>query len=105
MNQGYPYEKRISWIWKDHWLLLKAEHYDRKGELVKTLHNHWKKVQGFWTLTQSLMKDHSKDHSTIIATYNVRYNTKLADSFFLPSNLPDTAEFYTKKAGANEAVR
>lgn len=105
INQGDPYGKRISWIWKDNWLLLKMEHYDRKGKLLKTLHNHWKKIQGFWTLTQSLMKDPQRDHMTIIATKDVRYNTKIVDSFFLPSNLQEAAEFYTtrEKGGADEA--
>lgn len=97
INQGDPYGKRISWIWKDNWLLLRMERYDGKGKLIKTLHNHWKKIQGFWTLTQSLMKDQHKDHLTIIATDDVRYNTKIVDSFFLPSNLQVAAEFYTQR--------
>lgn len=97
INQGDPYGKRISWIWKENWLLLKLEHYDGNGKLIKTLHNHWKKIQGFWTLTQSLMKDHHKDHLTIIATDHVRYNTKIVDSFFLPSNLQVAAEFYAQR--------
>jgi hypothetical protein len=79
--------KRIYWIWKDHWLPLKVDFYDSKGTLERTLYNHWTQEQRFWTLKQSLMKDHKSQHLTIMRVDKVEYNTKLSDIFFNPSFL------------------
>jgi len=79
--------RRIFWIWKDKWLSLKVDFYDSEGKLRKTLYNHWAQVQGFWTLRQSLMKNHKTQHQTIMRVDKVEYNTESSDIYFTPSLL------------------
>jgi outer membrane lipoprotein-sorting protein len=89
-----PYNKTISWVWKDNWVLLKRDFYDSDGVLIKTLTNHWAKKGEYWALKQSLMKHHRKDHLTVITIKNVKYNTQLADSLFHPAQLEYSVSFY-----------
>lgn len=86
-KQNNSPSKRIFWIWKDKWLPLKTDSYDSRGRLRKTLYNHWAQVQGFWTLKQSLMKDHKTHHQTIMRVDKVEYNTEASDIYFNPSFL------------------
>jgi outer membrane lipoprotein-sorting protein len=94
VDKADPYSKKTSWVWKDNWVLLKREFYDSAGVLIKSLNNHWVKIEGYWTLRQSLMKDHRKNQEIIVTKKNVKYNTRLADSLFLPAQLEYTASRY-----------
>ncbi|MBI2876721.1 MAG: outer membrane lipoprotein-sorting protein [Candidatus Tectomicrobia bacterium] len=80
----HAYQKRVSWIWKEAWLPLKIDFYDREGRPFKVRHNHWTKVQGIWTLRQSVMKDLRREEMTILVTQAAVYNTGLKDYLFAP---------------------
>lgn len=83
-EESHFYQKKISWIWKDFWLPIKVDFYDRKGRPFRARHNHWNKIQGIWTLKQSLMKDLLEGDMTILSTQSAVYNTGLKDSLFVP---------------------
>ena len=83
-----PYSKTISWIWKDRGLPVRVDHYDRKDNLIRTLfHHYWTEVQGVWFPKQSLMKDHEREHMTLLFVNEVQYNAGLTDAIFWPANL------------------
>jgi hypothetical protein len=87
-NQDNSLVKRVFWIWRDTWLPLKIDFYGPRGILRKTTYNHWVQMERFWTLKQSLSKDHKKQHETIIRLDKVEYNTDdLSDIYFNPSLL------------------
>ncbi|MGC9312071.1 MAG: outer membrane lipoprotein-sorting protein [Sediminispirochaetaceae bacterium] len=77
------FSKTVSWIVKDKWIGLKREYYDAKGQIYKTLNiEDYKQIDGYWVITNMLMKDLDRDQSTRIEMENVKFDTGLSDSFF-----------------------
>ncbi len=88
---AHPYSKLVSWIWKDRGLPVKVNYYDQKDSFRKTLFYHyWAQVQGVWFPKQLLLKDHKREHTTLLFVSSVQYNTGLNDTLFVPSNLEYT---------------
>ena len=77
------FSKTVSWIVKDKWIGLKREYYNDKGEVYKTLSiEDYEKIDGYWVITDMLMEDLDRDHSTRIEMENVQFDTGLTDRFF-----------------------
>jgi outer membrane lipoprotein-sorting protein len=77
------FSKTVSWIAGDKWIGLKREYYDDKGRIYKTLNiEDYEQIDGYWVITNMLMKDLDRDQSTRIEMENVRFDTGLTDSFF-----------------------
>lgn len=80
---GYMYSKTVSWIIKDKWIGLKKEFYDEDSDFLKTLHvKKYEKVEGFWTILHSVMKNDQKNHKTIMEYKDVEINTGIRDDYF-----------------------
>ncbi|GAB6098969.1 outer membrane lipoprotein-sorting protein [Halanaerocella petrolearia] len=61
------YAKRISWVTKKHSIPVRVEMYSKKtGEVEKVMKvkQNIKKVQGIWTIFNTIMKDKETGHST-----------------------------------------
>ncbi|NOG45054.1 MAG: outer membrane lipoprotein-sorting protein [Calditrichaeota bacterium] len=82
-DEEYMYSKTISWIIKDKWIGLKKEFYDEDEEFLKTLTvKKYEKINGFWIITESEMKNHQKNHTTNMKLQNITIDGGIADNKF-----------------------
>lgn len=82
-EEDYIYSGIISWIMKDNMIGLKREFYDEDGDLLKTLTIHeYDKIDGYWTILKTEMKNVQKDHKTVMEFSDVQINQGVADSKF-----------------------
>jgi outer membrane lipoprotein-sorting protein len=77
------YSKRVQWVAKDIWIPLKAELYDKDGDLkkVQTVHE-LKQVQGYWTPMKATMENVQSGHATKLDIDKIRYNEDLDPDLF-----------------------
>ena len=77
------YSRVKSWIPKDIFLPVRAEYFNKKGQHVKTYTvQALENIQGIWTPTKVKMHDLQDDHTTIMHTTQIEYNTDVQDSLF-----------------------
>jgi outer membrane lipoprotein-sorting protein len=75
-DEDYMYSKTITWIRKDNFVGLKKEFYDEDGELLKTLTiKKVDKIDGFWIITNSEMKNVQNNHKTVIKLSDISINS------------------------------
>jgi len=86
-NSGYS--KRIVWVDKDEYRIIKVEFYDRKKSLLKTLsYNDFKLyLDKFWRANTSTMINHQNGKSTELKWNNYNFKTGLSDSDFSRNSL------------------
>ncbi|RLF33291.1 MAG: outer membrane lipoprotein-sorting protein [Thermoplasmata archaeon] len=100
--QGYPcfvvesipkkgtsqYSKRISWVDKERFLVLKTEFYNKKGKKCKIFRvEKIEKISGIWTAIRTVMEDLIRQHKTLMNVVEVKYNQGTDDEIFTLSNL------------------
>lgn len=77
------FSKTVSWIVKEKWIGLQREYYNDKGQIYKTLNiEDFEQIDGYWVITNMIMKDLDRDQSTRIEMENVKFDIGLTDSFF-----------------------
>ena len=77
------FSKTVSWIAKDKWIGLKREYYAENGQVYKSLNiDEFEQIDGYWVITNMLMKDLDRSHSTRLEMENVKFDNNLTDSFF-----------------------
>jgi outer membrane lipoprotein-sorting protein len=78
------YSKRIAWITKDNYLILKIEYYSRQGKLIKTQTSaEWRVAQGTaWRAGKILMDNHRDRHKTSISITKIELNKNIDDQTF-----------------------
>ncbi len=82
-NEDYMYSKTITWIDKSTFVGVQKEFYDEDEELLKTLTiNEVKKIEGFYVITNSEMKNVQNNHSTTMILSDVTVNTGITASKF-----------------------
>ncbi|HHN48382.1 MAG TPA: outer membrane lipoprotein-sorting protein [Bacteroidales bacterium] len=82
-DPSYMYSKTITWVMKDNFLGLKREFYDRNGKLLKVQNiKKFDKIEGFWTILETEMKNVQKNHRTDMDFKKVEINTGVSDSQF-----------------------
>ncbi len=82
-DEDYMYTKTKTWIRKDNFVGVKKEFYDEDGELLKVLTiKKVEKIEGFWIITHSEMKNVQKNHKTTIKLSNIKVNTGVPASKF-----------------------
>lgn len=86
-KKNYIYSKKIFWIWKGEWVILKGEYYDWKERHFKSLKMDWHKVDNIWTPRKFQMKNLHTGHKTIIDISNAVYNTGLSEDIFSKRSL------------------
>ena len=86
---SYPSEKDakfpkiISWVTKDTFVVIKAEYYNRRGELEKTYRvDKLEKIDEIWTPLEFQMENHDLNHKTISVVTDVEYNTGIPEHSF-----------------------
>lgn len=83
-DKASGYSKRIVWIDKDEYRIVKVEFYDRKKSLLKTLsYQDFKLYLGkYWRANTSKMVNHQTGKETELQWNNYNFQTGLAESDF-----------------------
>lgn len=77
------YSKMHTLIDKDNYTILKSDYYDRGGNKVKTLvNNKIENIGGYWIITDLVMTDLKKDHSTRMIFTETKVDTGLTEDDF-----------------------
>jgi len=86
-NSGYT--RRIVWVDKDEYRIIKIDFYDRKNALLKTLsYNNFELYLGqYWRALESEMFNHQTGKSTSLVWNNYQFKTGLKESDFSRSSL------------------
>ena len=86
-NSGYT--RRIVWVDKDEYRIIKIDFYDRKNALLKTLsYNNFELYLGqYWRALESEMLNHQTGKSTSLVWNNYQFKTGLKESDFSRSSL------------------
>lgn len=82
------YSQRITWFDKATWVPVKIELYDKKGKMEKVMDvSKMEKVQGYWSVLETSMKNVQTGHSTKLTVGKLLYNEKLNPRLFTPNFL------------------
>ncbi|WP_233900722.1 outer membrane lipoprotein-sorting protein [Tenacibaculum piscium] len=77
------YARKIAWISKTRNIPLKIDFYDQDNELLKTLTaTEIIKISKYWVITQQEMKNHQKNHKTIMKLTNLSVDKNLNKNIF-----------------------
>jgi hypothetical protein len=75
------YQKIVSWIDKEHFMPLRTEFWNKRGNQFKTYQvKEFAIIDGIATEMEVVMEDHSDQHLTRITTDKIRYNSGIPDS-------------------------
>jgi len=85
------YSKRISWIHTKTLIPLRVDYYKRgrKKPIKRMRVRKLKKIQGYWTVLDSIMYDLKTGHKTRIATKAIKYDQGLTGALFSDQSLAD----------------
>lgn len=83
------YKKIVTWLDKVGYRMVKADFYDRKNELLKTLSasGYRQYLDHYWRADKMEMVNHQKGKSTVLDWSNYRFKTGLSDRDFKPQSL------------------
>jgi hypothetical protein len=81
------YSKIISWIWKDDYIALKEESYNKKGVLKKIKTVELMKVKTYWMPKKVLMEDLSAIHKTELLFDKIEVDTGIDPKIFDQNNM------------------
>lgn len=76
------YAKIISWIWKDDYVELKEEFYDKKGNLKKIKLTELQRVEKYWVPSKVSMQDLKSSHKTDLLFNQISVDTGLKNEIF-----------------------
>jgi hypothetical protein len=89
---GSVYTKRVSWIHPETLVPLRIEFYEGEDTPSKRFEVlRLDEIQGYWTVTDSLMTDLERGDSTQITVNSIQYDTGLPESLFSTSALANPA--------------
>lgn len=86
-NSGYT--KQVAWVDKSEYRVRKVDYYDRKGTLLKTLHNteFHLYVERFWRPHHAYMQNHQTGKSTVLKWSNFSFRLGLDAKDFTQNSL------------------
>jgi len=77
------YGKTRFWVDRANWIIVKAEYWDIKGKLLKTLvADDIRQVDGIWTRHDLTIDNHKTGHKTVFTFSEVDYRTAVKDDIF-----------------------
>lgn len=87
------YGRRVSWIHTDTWIPLRIDFFrPAADEPFKRLSVHRvEQIQGYWTVTDSVMEDLDSGHQTRVLNQETLYDRDLPDTLFSQRALTDPA--------------
>ncbi|MFH1459489.1 MAG: outer membrane lipoprotein-sorting protein [Candidatus Omnitrophota bacterium] len=82
-DKSANYNKIVSFVCKDNFIIIKSDYYDRKGDLEKTYTIlELKQIDNIWTPLVFKMENHDMNHKTDIEIKKVDYNLEIDDFHF-----------------------
>lgn len=81
------YSKIVSWIWKDEYIAVKEESYDKKGTLRKIKTVELTKVKEYWLPKTITMNDLKVTHKTEMVNSDIEVDTGVDASMFDQNNM------------------
>jgi len=82
------YSRTVKWFRKDALLSVKEEFYDKKGDLLKTLHQSNISKKGECWVAHTMVVENVQDrHKTVLELFNVAFDTGLKDDLFRVATL------------------
>jgi outer membrane lipoprotein-sorting protein len=83
-NEGVAtdYSKIVSWIWKEDYLDIREEFYDKKGNLKKAKTLEAQKVEQYWVPNLIVMENLESKHRTELVFEDIEVDTGLDDNMF-----------------------
>jgi outer membrane lipoprotein-sorting protein len=82
------YSRRVIYVEKERYLIVKIEYYDRRDRHSKTLINRdFEQTDGLWRARMSMMEDHQRESRTVWRFTERAINPGLPDSVFSVENM------------------
>jgi hypothetical protein len=81
------YTRKVIWIYKEAFLPLKVEYYDKDGLLKTYRALSFRQQDGFWTVFESEMENFSREHKTRMVIQTMTYDTGVRDDLFQVSTI------------------
>ena len=81
------YSKKISWISKDNWTVLKTDYYDRNGKLLKRQTIEWQTLDNLNVWKKTEIINVQNGHRTIFEVSDLHVNGGLLDDDFTERSL------------------
>lgn len=81
------YNKKISWISKDDWTVLKIDYYDRNSKLLKRQTIEWQSLDNFSVWKKTEVTNVQNGHRTIFEVSDLHVNGGLNDDDFTERTL------------------
>lgn len=81
------YSKKVSWISKDNWTVLKIDYYDRNSKLLKRQIIEWQSLDNFSVWKKTEVTNVQNGHRTIFEVSDLHVNTGLEDEDFTERTL------------------
>lgn len=86
-DPDYPYNKLVSWVDKDTFIVLKVDCYV-KDKLLKTIEvTKLEDVQGYATAMETVVTNHTNNKKSIMVLQKIEYNTNVPDGRFSTQEL------------------
>lgn len=81
--QELGYDRVVSWVDPQLWMIRKTEYWDRHGEHLKTIYfRDIRQVQGIWTAHRLEAHNHQTGHQTLLISTDVDYQSPIDDDLF-----------------------
>ncbi|MCG3117262.1 MAG: outer membrane lipoprotein-sorting protein [Candidatus Manganitrophus sp. SA1] len=81
------YSKKVSWISKDNWTVLKIDYYDRNSKLLKRQTIEWQSLDNFSVWKKTEVTNVQNGHRTIFEVSDLQVNGGLEDEDFTERSL------------------
>ncbi len=81
------YSKVVTWVWKDEYLRIREELYNKKEILKKVKTSEYTKIKTYWVPDRFLMEDISANHKTEMLFDKIEVDTGLDPAIFDQNNL------------------
>ncbi len=82
--KGLEFAYYFIWINKSNFLPVKAEYYDSKNKLLRSIEAlEVKDIQGYPTVLKSIAKDYQRNGETVMDFSNVKYDVGLKENIFV----------------------
>lgn len=79
------YSKIIGWVWKEHFVIVKNEFFDKKGNLIKVMSLEVSQIAKYWIPDRIEMKNLKSGHRTELVFQNNEVDTGIDDNIFKSS--------------------
>ncbi|NOZ08072.1 MAG: outer membrane lipoprotein-sorting protein [FCB group bacterium] len=81
------YTRHTEWVTKKNYLVIRAESYDKSGELLKIRRIDYKEQEGYDVPTRIYVENVKKKHNTLLTFEHIKLDTGVKDALFQEKNL------------------